>query len=72
MNSPDDIAYVTAGFAPILARLVQQLGEASGWSGEGMRLLPGPMLEFSQVMGAPFEELSDVLNRLCTVTVYSG
>jgi hypothetical protein len=66
MSSPDDIAYVTAGFAPILVRLVQAMGGAdwsSGAFGETLKLLPGPLLEFNQLVGAPFEELNDVLAR---------
>ena len=66
MSSPDDIAYVTAGFAPILARVVETLGGASWGSGafaETLKLLPGPFLEFTQALGAPFEELNDVLAR---------
>lgn len=66
MASPDDIAYVTAGFAPILVRLVQAIGGSkwtSGSFGESLKLLPGPLLEFNQVAGAPFEELQDVLER---------
>jgi hypothetical protein len=66
MSSPDDIAYVTAGFAPILARVVQALGGPNWGSGsftETLKLLPGPFLEFTQLQGAPFEELNDVLAR---------
>ena len=66
MSSPDDIAYVTAGFAPILVRLVQAIGGTqwtSGSFGEALKLLPGPLLEFTQIIGAPFEELNDVLAR---------
>lgn len=65
MVSPDDLAYVTAGFAPLLARLVQGLSGVSlgGSFAEALKLLPGPLLEFTQVPGAPFEELNDVLER---------
>jgi hypothetical protein len=66
MTSPDDIAYVTAGFAPILVRIVQAMGAAhwaAGAVGESLKLLPGPLLEFNQRLGAPFEELEEVLAR---------
>ena len=66
MSSPDDLAYVTAGFAPLLARIVQII-PTKKWNsiefGETMKQLPGPLLEFNQISGMPFEELSDVLAR---------
>lgn len=65
MMKPDDISYVAAGYAPLLARMVQFLG--SGNSGlvastiEALKLLPGPYLEFTQLRQP--EELVDALAR---------
>lgn len=75
MASPDDIAYVTAGFAPILARVVQTMGGANWGSSsftETLKLLPGPLLEFTQVLGAPFEELDEVLARSKNANANAG
>ena len=59
----NSIAYVTAGYAPLSARLVENLGRAAGWRGmsDVLRLLPGPMLDFTQ--GSRPEELADALRR---------
>ena len=83
MTQPNDVSYVSAGYAPLLVRLVQSLGlslsptrsgggvgggggggDACSWAGilEAMKLLPGPMLEFSQLHSRA-EELTDALNR---------
>ena len=47
----DDIAYVTAGYAPLSVRLVQLIVRP-GWnvnsSVEIMKQLPGPTIEYSQ------------------------
>lgn len=53
----DNISYVAAGYAPMSVRLVQILGNSNSggsWSSapsmnEVMRLLPGPLIEFTQV-----------------------
>lgn len=53
----DNISYVAAGYAPMSVRLVQILGNGNSggsWStspsmNEVMRLLPGPLIEFTQV-----------------------
>lgn len=60
---PDDISYVSAGYAPLSVRLVQLLANG-GWRGiaDVMRLLPGPLLEFSQSPGVA-EELPEALAR---------
>jgi vacuolar protein sorting-associated protein 33A len=61
------ISYVTAGYAPLTARLVEHLGNLGSGSGgwkhlsDVMRLLPGPMLEFTQ--SSRPEELNDALKR---------
>ena len=66
MTSPDDVAYVTAGFAPIIARLVENIGSVN-WTNDQfsdtIKMLSGPLVEIKQVPGAPFEELNDVLAR---------
>ena len=61
---PDDISYVSAGYAPLSVRLVQLLANSGGWRGiaEVMRLLPGPLLEFTQSPGI-VEELPEALAR---------
>ena len=59
------ISYVSAGYAPLSARVVQRIGEGNnGWQSmqEVLRLLPGPMLEFNQLRSRP-EELADALRR---------
>jgi len=49
----DDIAYVTSGYAPILARLVQwALDNRWGDYRETIKRLPGPMLEVQRGAGA--------------------
>lgn len=62
MSKPDDISYVAAGYAPLSVRLVQMLASSS-WSAMGdiMRLLPGPLLEFTQLERP--EELSEAVAR---------
>lgn len=68
----DDVSYVAAGFAPVLARLLQCLPAINGWSSiaEVMRLLPGPLLELTQTAVA--EELSEMLNRPSESVAPSG
>ena len=58
----DGISYVSAGYAPLSVRIVQYLVE-QGWKSmaDVMRLLPGEMLEFTQI-SAP-EELPEALRR---------
>ena len=60
--APDDISYVSAGYAPLSVRLVQLLANG-GWRGiaDIMRLLPGPLLEFTQT--SALEELPEALAR---------
>lgn len=62
MSKPDDFSYVAAGYAPLLARIVQMTCSASVHPtvlAEGMKLLPGPFLDFVQPTHA--EELVDLL-----------
>lgn len=62
VSKADDISYVSAGYAPLSVRLVQLLSNG-GWKGisDVMRLLPGPLLEFTQTSAS--EELPDALAR---------
>lgn len=62
-SSPDDISYVSAGYAPLSVRLVQLLANPGGWRAiaDVMRLLPGPLLEFTQT--SALEELPEALAR---------
>merc|ERR1740130_1794636 len=48
-EAPDDIAYVTSGYAPLSARVVQMAMDGE-WkrNAELLRLLPGPQLECAQ------------------------
>lgn len=65
MSRPDDMSYVAAGYAPLSVRLVQMLASSSwGAMGEIMRLLPGPLLEFTQLERP--EELSEAVARSST------
>jgi len=53
--NPNDMAYVTSGYAPLSARMVQFAG-SPGWSvcQEALRLVPGPTLQIRQT-DAPME-----------------
>ena len=76
---PDDIAYVSSGYAPLSVRLLQ-LSQKPGWAAcpEIFKLLPGPTLEFTQTNvggggsrggGAPLavlQELDRVLGTACS------
>jgi len=64
MLRPDDFAYVSAGYAPLSVRLVQLLASPTGWSSnaELLRLLPGPLIEVTQLRGDG-DELSDAVAR---------
>jgi hypothetical protein len=44
------MSYVTAGYAPLLVRLVESLGTPGGWNAlsEVIKQLPGPFVEFDQ------------------------
>lgn len=67
MSRPDDISYVSAGYAPLLVRLVQSLSSTNNsWAAMGdiMKLLPGPLLEFTQTVRP--EDLSEALARSAT------
>jgi len=61
-SSVEDISYVSAGYAPLSVRLVQLLAN-NGWRAiaDVMRLLPGPLLEFTQ-KSTP-DELPEALAR---------
>jgi hypothetical protein len=56
---PNDISYVTAGYAPLLVRLVEALGSPGGWNAlsDIIKQLPGPFGEFNQLkrQGGAFE-----------------
>mmetsp|Transcript_66264 Transcript_66264/g.130406 ORF Transcript_66264/g.130406 Transcript_66264/m.130406 type:complete len:633 (-) Transcript_66264:111-2009(-) len=61
----ESISYVTAGYAPLSVRLVQLLGyNGASWGciGEVLKLLPGPVLEFTQQAGTA-EQLVEALER---------
>lgn len=74
---PDDIAYVSSGYAPLSVRLLQ-LSQKPGWAAcpEIFKLLPGPMLEFTQTNvggggggGAPLavlQELDRMIGTACS------
>lgn len=49
-QSPNDIAYVHSGYAPLSIRLVQFLEKHPGWRGmeEVLKQLPGPEFEEKQ------------------------
>lgn len=48
-EKPDDIAYVTSGYAPLSARIVQMaMGHKWKKNEDSLRLLPGPKLECTQ------------------------
>jgi len=59
-GDPDDASYVSSGYAPLSARLVQCA--ARGWKGRGdgeaLRELPGRLVDVSQRVGGPPEELA--------------
>jgi len=72
MSRPDDASYVSAGYAPLSVRLVQTLA-TTGWralADNVMRLLPGPMLEFTQT-SIP-EELPEALARSAAAAATSS
>jgi len=65
MSRPDDIAYVTAGYAPLSVRLMQvQCGSAatSQTFAAEMRSLPGPYIEFTQHANSA-DDISEALAR---------
>ena len=67
----DDVAYVSSGYAPMTARLVELAassggGWASSASSDVLRLLPGACLTFAQVpdgVGSRPEELHEIVAR---------
>lgn len=62
--SQDSISYVSAGYAPLLVRLVQLLGHNGiSWDciADTLKQLPGPVLEFTQ--SSTPEHLSEALER---------
>ena len=48
--NPDDIAYVTSGYAPLSCRLVEAAMRPGGWSSEAVKLVPGPIAEVQQTL----------------------
>lgn len=69
----DSISYVSAGYAPLLVRLVQLLGHNGvSWDcvAEALKQLPGPVLEFTQQAACP-EDLSEALERWVFCSVMS-
>jgi hypothetical protein len=62
------MSYVTAGYAPLLVRLVEALGTPGGWNAlsEVIKLLPGPFVEFDQSKiqgnGHSFDRFHDQLH----------
>jgi vacuolar protein sorting-associated protein 33A len=60
-GDPDDIAYVSSGYAPLSARLVQRA--VNGWSGQAeiLRELPGRLVDVTQQN--PPEDLAAALKR---------
>jgi len=75
LNSQVDISYVTAGYAPLLVRLVQGAVQTDGWGSnaapggrrssvlEVMRLLPGPVVEFSQSNSVVDSDVGEAVTR---------
>lgn len=76
--SQDSISYVSAGYAPLLVRLVQLLGHNGiSWDciADTLKQLPGPVLEFTQ--SSTPEHLSEALERylhlhLALVSLFFG
>ncbi|CAM9699279.1 unnamed protein product [Pylaiella littoralis] len=64
VRSPDDIAYVSSGYAPLSVRLVQA-SVRPGWTtaGEALKLLPGACVEVTQDPDGPPEDLPTALRR---------
>jgi hypothetical protein len=62
------MSYVAAGYAPLSVRLLQILGSSS-WTAANdiVRLLPGPLLEFTQ-QDSVAEELTEALARTADTT----
>jgi vacuolar protein sorting-associated protein 33A len=48
--NPNDISFVSSGYAPLSVRLVQLAGKSNGWMtlNTTLALLPKPSLEFTQ------------------------
>ncbi|CAM9322477.1 unnamed protein product, partial [Chrysoparadoxa australica] len=63
VHEPNDIAYVSSGYAPLSVRLVQAAASSHGWLGAGdvMKLLSGPTIEITQ-QGKP-ETLEAAMKR---------
>eukprot|EP00299_Pterocystis_sp_00344_P011353 c5279_g1_i1.p1 GENE.c5279_g1_i1~~c5279_g1_i1.p1 ORF type:complete len:451 (+),score=116.67 c5279_g1_i1:619-1971(+) len=55
-ETPNDIAYVFSGYAPLSVRLVQHAVKPGGWKAidESLRSLPGPTVEYTQKATDPF------------------
>ncbi|CAM9420822.1 unnamed protein product [Discosporangium mesarthrocarpum] len=69
VHDPDDISYVSSGYAPLSARLVVA-SVRPGWTvlAETMKLLPGPTVEIDQDPDKP-EELAAALQRRASMDV---
>ena len=64
-SDPADISYVSAGYAPLLVRLVESLVKHhNSWAPlqDTLKLLPGPHIEVCQ-LAEQAEELSEALAR---------
>ena len=62
-TEPDDVSYVSSGYAPLTARLVE-VAVTIGWAGkdEALRELPGRLVDITQ-RNHPPEELSSAMKR---------
>lgn len=62
-TEPDDVSYVSSGYAPLTARLVE-IAVTIGWAGkdEALRELPGRLVDINQ-QNYPPEELSSATKR---------
>ena len=62
-TEPDDVSYVSSGYAPLTARLVE-VAVTIGWAGkdEALRELPGRLVNITQ-RNHPPEELSSAMKR---------
>eukprot|EP00904_Undaria_pinnatifida_P008208 jgi/Undpi1/4517/HiC_scaffold_18.g07871.m1 len=65
VRAPDDIAYVSSGYAPLSVRMVQACVRP-GWAAaaETLKLMPGPCVEVTQDPDSPPEDLPTAQPRL--------
>lgn len=71
MSRPDDISYVTAGYAPLSVRLLQIFttpGTLQQYTND-LKHLPGPMFEFTQHKNS-YDDLRDAFSRLTHDSVF--